>query len=487
MQSMSFHAAIEPLRSVARAFTLELDRAKPGEGWIKNAAQRRDIDLEAVTSPKLQAWLVQNGLHPEFAKTVKRAMQAIAISDAHSSGAYALTPGMHAALNGITTALGRPSGPMARSLRALQQRAQAKQNELSVRVVDVDNPVVPGNKQPTRVAAIQYTPDARFSSDTLSSDPKIAKHAQLAQLDRNQSNLEALVSRAVDGGARVIVTPELGAFGYESEPHRNPNTYDRTITWGLPELQSVSSGFRKAVSLVDPKHVAESVPDGALTRRWVEHVKKLYEQCGEPVYVVFHVLEKIDRARAERLSAAGEIELYEDHLQKASPLKVNEGGLGESVYATTAIAVGPKGVEAVHRKTQRWQNEHYLGTARGLTPNSFETPYGKFGLAVCLGFISDDIFAEYRDTGVDAVLFPSDWAANHGDAWVGPSRDSFEFIADRIGLDLIAADDRDSGRTGIYAVKNGQAESIVHLHRTDPFGHSWTIPEPAIVRANVHY
>ena len=330
------------------------------------------------------------------------------------------------------------------------------------RIIDVNNPVVAGAKKATRVAVIQYTSDRFFDDGLASSDPAVVQAAKNKQKALNHSNLVRYVRMAVARGARIIVLPEGSSFGYEGAPNKVPTRKDRTKTWCSPEAKLITQEFHREVFCIDPVDMAEPVPDGVTTRTWAKEAKDLSGQYGEPVYIVFSVIEEIQMADAKEQEKRGQLELFSTMMENKLKLTRNDGFVSPVAYSSSAVVVGPSGYETHHRKTARWQNEDYLATVRGLVPTWFDTPYGKFGLAVCLGFVTEDIFNKYHAEGVNAVLFPANYSANQGRGWVGASDHSFDFIAKLRKITIFGADDGESSRTGVH-IYNQDTDTVTTL------------------------
>lgn len=169
------------------------------------------------------------------------------------------------------------------------------------------------------------------------------------------------------------------------------------------------------------------------------------------------------RARADALVAAGKLELFQSRMNEAG---WEQQSRSDTVYANTAVVLGPKGVEKVHRKTLRWPNEVMLGAAVGTEGTLLETPYGRFGVQICLGAFNKDVTESYREAKVDAVLFPGDWAEEGYNGFVGLSATSLDFIAKAHELPIFGADDGTSSRTGIHYYD----ETLIEANQVNKYG-----------------
>ncbi|MEO0811899.1 MAG: nitrilase-related carbon-nitrogen hydrolase, partial [Myxococcota bacterium] len=419
------------LRAVVEAFEQEAGPISPA-------------DPTSSSEHRIRPWLIRNGIHPEFARALKPALVGMAHADAGRDAALEANAHFRTAIWGAANLLNRSSA-RGHQLRALVDRSEAQLALQPSEVVLASRSVIGAKPKAraTRVASIQYTADRHFDAAMNSADPAVAKRAQTKFVDGNSARLQSLCAQACDEGARVIVLPEGSLMGYESLPARDPTTRERILTWGSPQTEELVYGFRRAVTAMDPSAVAMDLNDSPLLERWVSFVREQSEKAEEPVYVVLSVLEKMPREHAQRLEAEGKLQLFESQMKDKGWVPKESNG---PVFINTALVLGPNGVEATHRKTRRWMNEYHLASAIGTEPTTVDTPYGRFGVQICLGFIDQDVAGHYRDNGVDAVLFPGDWASSSPayDGFVGPSAHSWDFIAKTIGLDVIGADDGQS-------------------------------------------
>ena len=265
---------------------------------------------------------------------------------------------------------------------------------------------------PARVALVQYSGNASFGN-----------------VSANTQALKALADLAVQNGAKIIVFPEGSTTGYEEAPHPDVTKQDRKRTWCAPgELTDLTMRFRKDVVCADPTPIAEAVPAGGVTQFWMKYA------IDKQVYIVFDVLELVTPAPAVS-------------------------------FARTAVIVGPQGYVSHHRKTKRWQNEEYIGAVLG-GPTVIETPYGRFGLAICSGVFANPIFDVYRTQGLSAVIFPSHWVPRDFDGFQGPSPNSFDFLAKWRAFDFLAADDSGSSRTGYYKADGSTVARVDRVGQT---------------------
>lgn len=229
----------------------------------------------------------------------------------------------------------------------------------------------------------------------------------------NTKNLTAYALRAVKEGANLIVFPEGGIYGYD----------DGKYIWCRPGLKKYSWEDQKR-NCLDVSRVAESAREGISAQYW----RKFAAEHG--VHILFNILEK-DGAR----------------------------------FYNTNVAISPSGETQIYRKRTLYAVEQAYAQA-GTSPTVWSTPYGRFGLLICIdGSDSDDpalggefdfgYYREYQGLGVNAILMPMNWAnQDPQDSW--SSKNIFENRAARYRFDLYVADAWDG--TAKYLAVGGERE-----------------------------
>jgi predicted amidohydrolase len=192
----------------------------------------------------------------------------------------------------------------------------------------------------------------------------------LGDVEGNRARLLALVEEAAKGGAKIVVLPEAAITGYLSQ--------DLRTTWhvaGRPRSEAFPEGR-------DPKDSAETVP-GPSTERFAEAAKRL------GIYVTVPIVEVARDGPAPR-------------------------------YYNTVCLVSPRGeIVAHYRKITPWPHPEQSWATdgdRGLV--TYETEYGKVGLAIC--FDVHAVWPRYAKEGLWALLYPIAWVSNGDDEdWFG--------------------------------------------------------------------
>ena len=192
----------------------------------------------------------------------------------------------------------------------------------------------------------------------------------LGDVAGNTRKLTALVEEAAAHGAKMIVLPEAAITGYLSQ--------DLRTNWHVPG-KPIEVKFRGK----DPRGFAETVP-GASTKRFAQLAEKLH------VYLTVPLLEV----------AAG----------------TKPGGATN--YFNTVCLLSPQGqIVAHYRKLTPWPYpEKSWATAGDRGVQTFDTEYGRVGLAIC--FDIHTILKKYESHHLWALLYPIAWVdENHPADW----------------------------------------------------------------------
>ena len=202
----------------------------------------------------------------------------------------------------------------------------------------------------------------------------------------NRARLTALALQAVQRGSKIIVMPEGSSYGYvgADELWCKPGMAEFTTKAWTKRCRDVSA-------------VAESVPGGSSERYWADFSRRY------GVYVVFSVPEQ-------------------------------EGG---RFYNTMGVT-GPDGYVTKYRKRLLYITDKAYAIP-GDGPTVLETPYGRFGLMICLDADpKDGYFREYRALNVDAVIISMDWDDDPKGEYAAAVK--FQEWAKEHGLDVYASD-----------------------------------------------
>lgn len=211
-----------------------------------------------------------------------------------------------------------------------------------------------------RTTAAARVPDA--------ANPSAAKHVKVAAIqcssdlgavDANRQKLTKLVEEAAGNGAKIIVLPEAAITGYLSQ--------DLKTNWQIPGWPIVAAfGGR------DPAGFAEPVP-GPSTKHFAALAKRL------GVYVTVPLVEVDERA--------------------GQPKR----------YFNTVCLVAPTGEMVAHyRKLTPWPYpEQSWATPGDRGVQTFDTEYGRVGLAICYDIHT--ILEKYEPHKIWALLYPIAW------------------------------------------------------------------------------
>jgi N-carbamoylputrescine amidase len=153
------------------------------------------------------------------------------------------------------------------------------------------------------------------------------------------------ITRAADAGANVVVLPELANTGYMFE--------SRTEAFTL----------------------AEPVPDGPTTRRWLDIARMRH------LYIIAGITERD----------------------------------GASLY-NSAVVLGPDGYIGTYRKLHLWNAENLYFERGNLGLPVFHTPIGRIGVAICYDGWFPETFRLQALQGADLVCVPTNWVPIPGQA-----------------------------------------------------------------------
>mmetsp|Transcript_21148 Transcript_21148/g.59161 ORF Transcript_21148/g.59161 Transcript_21148/m.59161 type:complete len:421 (+) Transcript_21148:63-1325(+) len=185
--------------------------------------------------------------------------------------------------------------------------------------------------------------------------------SDIGEVAANLARLERHIRTAAEGGAKIVVLPETSVTGYLSQ--------DLQTNWGL---DGRPQSFPRTL---DPTDYAET-RDGTSVRR----MASLALELG--VFITVPYLEKE----------------------------------GERFFNSIAL-VGPGSQPenpalAHYRKNCPWPHpeKSWATPGEGVDESTFDTPYGRVGLAICFDIHS--ILDKYTDSGLWALLYPIAWVGN---------------------------------------------------------------------------
>ena len=183
--------------------------------------------------------------------------------------------------------------------------------------------------------------------------------SKMGSVASNTRKVTKLVREAARNGAKIVVLPEACITGYMSQ--------DGKTNWQLPGWPIEDEYVGRS-----PVSVAQRVP-GQTTR----HFCKLAKELG--IYLTVPFIEVDDSA-------------------------------GKTRYFNTVCLASPHGeVVAHYRKLEPWPHaEQSWATAGNRGLQTFDTEYGRVGLAVC--FDIHNVVKKYHSRHLWALLYPTAWA-----------------------------------------------------------------------------
>lgn len=192
----------------------------------------------------------------------------------------------------------------------------------------------------------------------------IQSASDLGAVHRNLDRLERSVRTAAASGAKIMVLPETAVTGYLSQ--------DLQTNWGV---KGRPQSFPRAL---DPTEYAES-RDGDSVRRMASVAQEL------GVYITVPYLEKEDSQFFNSITLVGP----------------------ESTPDKLALAHYQKNCPWPHPE------KSWASPGVGVDESTFDTPYGRVGLAICFDIHS--ILAKYADSELWALLYPIAWVGDTGE------------------------------------------------------------------------
>lgn len=213
-----------------------------------------------------------------------------------------------------------------------------------------------------------------------------------ADYNYNLKSLTQYAEAAVKHGSKIIVFPEGSLYGYAGQ-----NEF-----WCSQD--KLKDGCRNV------SEVAEEIPRGRSSRYWEDFSRK------NSVYILFNIPE-----------------------------------VESSTYFNTTVVFGPEGFVAKYRKRNLYVTDTYYASPGDLGPVSFLTPYGEFGLLICLDANFAKSFIEYVTGGVNNVIVPMDWDQDpNGGGNSRPARLYFQQMAKKTKATIYVSDVSPWDGTGVY-------------------------------------
>ena len=186
--------------------------------------------------------------------------------------------------------------------------------------------------------------------------------SDLGEVAANTKKLTALVREAASSGAKIVVLPETAITGYVSQ--------DLAWNWHV-----AGRPIEKSFQGKDPEPFAQPVP-GPATEHFCAIAKEL------KIYLTIPLLERVDS---------------------------NDDAAAPPRYFNTVCLAAPDGRLVAHyRKLNPWPfPEKSWATPGDRGIQTFDTEYGRVGLAIC--FDIHTILERYEDQKLWALLYPIAW------------------------------------------------------------------------------
>lgn len=198
--------------------------------------------------------------------------------------------------------------------------------------------------------------------------------SDLGDVESNRKKLTALVRQAASNGAKIIVLPETAITGYLSQ--------DLRTNWHV-----LGSPLDAAFLGRDPSTAAETVPGPS-----TEHFCSLAKELN--IYLTIPLLERV-----------GELPIAQN--DDADSPTATDGS--QRKYFNTVCLANPAGkLVAQYRKLNPWPYpEKSWATPGDRGIQTYETEYGRVGLAIC--FDIHTVLEQYEPEKLWALLYPIAW------------------------------------------------------------------------------
>lgn len=249
-----------------------------------------------------------------------------------------------------------------------------------------------------RLAAPNRAPSATYAPGVMGL-VQYDGDAHFGEYGHNMAELTRLAGQAVARGARIVVMPEGSAYGYASKDE----------LWCKPGMATFRGKRCRDVSAV-----AESVPGGRSSEHWSAFAR------ANGVYVLFSVLERD----------------------------------GDRFHNAMGVA-SPDGTVGRYRKRRLYYTDQAYAEP-GTDPFILDTPYGRFGLLICLDATDSPYFREYKAAGASAVIVSMDWDDDPDGQHAAVKK--FRQWAGQDGVDIYAADSAPWDGAGKYPASGAPRE-----------------------------
>jgi len=168
---------------------------------------------------------------------------------------------------------------------------------------------------------------------------------------RNRSALEGYIREAAGQGAKLVITPEFAVVGYPD----------------LPDVPAEEDEYRNAD---DIRPYVETVPGPS-----TDYFAKVASELGIYLHIGFAEVDPVD-----------------------------------GKFYNVVVALDPQGqIVGKYRKINLYEGEtNFLSP--GSKPATYESPFGRVGLAICADIYSSHPISAYRRQKVDVIALSTSWA-----------------------------------------------------------------------------
>jgi len=234
------------------------------------------------------------------------------------------------------------------------------------------------NRAAFAISSAQQGMPAQVQSIAVKSTVQVAlvqSASEIGAVQANLARLECHIRNAAGRGAKIVVLPETSVTGYLSQ--------DLQTNWGL---KGRPQSFPRAL---DPTKYAET-REGCSVRQMASLAREL------GIYITVPYLERDGDRFYNSITLVGP----------------------ESQPESPALAHYQKNCPWPHPE------KSWASPGEGVGNSTFDTPYGRVGLAIC--FDIQSILIKYTESGLWALLYPIAWVGNTDEWFAGE-------LPDRLG------------------------------------------------------
>ncbi len=222
-------------------------------------------------------------------------------------------------------------------------------------------------------------------------------------------NVEKIIDRTrqvAKLGAEMVVFPELAVYTYK-EVLNQPDNFETQKFWCTPAGAAAQRAYALGGKCINLDELDEVNAPELENRGWsFQKFKALARELG--IYLIVPTIAK-----------------YEDRRYTSG-----------YTYSNMLTVYQPNGEVIDHVKTSSWSEDFLYKHRVGKKIDTFETPFGRYTLAICNGIFK--IFKRLPD--VNGVVAPMAWVSANYDGYQLSADGSMQKLADMVKKPMLIAD-----------------------------------------------